>query len=96
MEDCLYCRRCDDRVDPVLPWAGWRPAWRAWIVGLLAFMGLMPFMIGDFCVTQPSFMLYLVGGSILRRESRQPPLCGTCSLPLDATEHGGTKIRRRT
>jgi hypothetical protein len=89
----LYCSRCDDHVRAIRPWRGWPFAWRAWWVGLALIACVLPFMILDFCFTQPTVMLYLTAGGLIRAFAREKPVCSTCSLELDVQVRGGTGVR---
>lgn len=77
----------------IRPWRGWPIAWRAWWVGLALFVCILPFLILDFCITQPSFLLYLTAGALLRSFAREKPVCSSCSLELDDHARGGTGVR---
>jgi hypothetical protein len=92
-----YCPRCDEVVRTIRPWRGWGPAWRVWIAGFFLVLALTPFIAWDFCVMQPSIMLYLVAGATLRSFALQRTVCGRCSLELDprGPRHGGSGVRIR-
>lgn len=77
----------------IVPWRGWPFAWRAWIAGLLVMLAAAPFIAWDFCVVQPSMMLYLTAGGLVRQLAREKPVCSACSLELDERVRGGTGIR---
>ena len=78
-----HCPRCDDWVRTLEPWRHWTLLFRAWLGGLVVFLAASPFVIGDFCVVQPCLMLYLIAGSILRRHTKEKPVCRRCSLELE-------------
>ena len=92
-----YCPRCDEVVSPIRPWRGWPAAWRAWIAGFFVVLALTPFIAWDFCIMQPSIMLYLAAGGTLWRLSRERPVCNRCSLELDprGPASGGSGVRIR-
>lgn len=81
-EGPLYCSRCDGLVPSLRPWRGWRPAWRAWKIGLVGVLALSPILAADFCVMVPSMMLYLAAGGTLRTFAQERPVCRRCSLEL--------------
>jgi hypothetical protein len=91
----IYCRRCDDLVEPIRPWRGWRPAWLLWRVGLACILLFFPFLAWDYVCLLPSTMCYLLAGGPLRSFARTRPVCRVCSLDLDEGTRGGTAIRVR-
>ena len=85
-----HCPRCDESVPTLLPWSGWKTAWRVWVGGAGLMFLTLPFFVWDPCVAQPSVMLYLTAGGILWNQRRRAAVCGRCSLELG----GGTATER--
>lgn len=71
----MYCKRCDDAVQVIRPWTGWKPALYVWYgtMGLLVL--LFPVMASDFCVMIPTMMMIMLAGSPLHRLAREKPVC---------------------
>ena len=83
MEPAHFCRRCDEHVDAIVPWPGWKYLWTAWKVGIVAIVVCFPILASDYCVMLPCTMLYLAAGGPLRTYVKQRPVCTRCSLELD-------------
>ena len=95
VERTMYCRRCDDAVEPIRPWSGWKPALMVWYVAIGGLVLLFPLMASDYCVMIPTMMAIILAGSPLHRLAREKPVCSVCSLELDPTRKAGTGVRAR-
>jgi len=81
-----HCTRCERDVEAVYQYS---PTLRRWLkvyLYLPAFMllPLLPFLAGDFVVTLPLMMVYMLGIGPALTITRDPPACGPCGALLPA------------
>lgn len=94
-ETTLHCWRCDDLVNPIVPWPHWRKIWWVWcgVIGLL--VPLSPVMGADYFCMIPTMMAIIVAGGPIYRYMNEKPTCSVCSAVLDPTRSDGTGVRPR-
>jgi hypothetical protein len=88
----MYCRRCDDVVEVVAPWPGWRTARLVWMVCVGALLLLSPVLGADFMCMIPSAFGFIFAGGTLHRLAAEKPVCRVCSLPLDGAKGLRTRV----
>jgi hypothetical protein len=91
----MYCRRCDDAVEFIAPWRGWKTARLAWWGGVLALAILSPILGADYFCMIPSSFAFIFAGGTIQRLATEKPICRVCSLPLDPGRDAGTGVRPR-
>lgn len=91
----MYCRRCDDVVSAIVPWAGWKRARIVWGIGVLVLLTLSPILGADYFCMIPSAFAFVFAGGTLNRLANEKPICSVCSLPLEPGRAAGTGIRPR-
>ena len=88
----LYCKRCDDVVEVVAPWSGWRTLRFVWMGCVGVLLILSPVLGADFFCMIPSAFGFIFAGGTLHRLAQEKPVCRVCSLPLDGARGSGTGV----
>ena len=91
----MYCRRCDDAVEFIAPWRGWKTARAVWWVCVGVLLIVSPILGADYFCMIPSSFAFIFAGGTLQRLATEVPICRVCSLPLDPGRAAGTGIRPR-
>lgn len=91
----MYCRRCDDAVEFIAPWGGWKTARVVWWVCVGLLLVLSPILGADYFCMIPSAFAFVFAGGTLQRLATEKAVCRVCSLPLDPGKAAGTGVRAR-
>ena len=74
-----HCLRCDHAVDVEYQHSpAVRRWWKAYFYIPLMLLPALPFLAGDFAVSLPLIMAYMLGIGPALDIVRAPPLCATC------------------
>lgn len=74
-----HCLRCGRDVELVYEHsATMRRWWQAYFLVPIMLLPALPFLAGDFVVTLPLIMVYMVGMGPALSIVRSPPLCAVC------------------
>lgn len=82
----MHCARCDRGVAVEYKYSlNMRRWWKAYfIVPPLFLVPAAPFLAGDYVVTIPLMMVYMLGFGPALSIVRDPPLCGECGAFIPA------------
>jgi hypothetical protein len=91
----MYCRRCDDVVEVIAPWRGWKTARVVWWACVGVLLVLSPILGADYFCMIPSAFAFVFAGGTLQRLATEKPICRVCSLPLETGKGAGTGVHAR-
>ncbi len=74
-----HCLRCDCAVDVEYEHSpAMRRWWKAYFIVPMMLLPMLPFLAGDFAVSLPLIMVYMVGMGPALSIVKTPPLCAVC------------------
>lgn len=78
--NCMHCARCERDVSVnYVHSAAMRRWWKAYfLVPPMVLIPLAPFLAGDYVVTLPIMMVYMLGFGPALAIIRDPPTCADC------------------
>lgn len=83
---CMHCERCERDVAVVYRYsATMRRWWKAYfLIPPMVLIPLSPFLAGDYVVTLPIMMVYMLGFGPALSIIRDPPTCADCGALVQA------------
>jgi hypothetical protein len=78
-----YCRRCATHVPATRKFPRLRHVARAYLILPIALLPVLPFVAGDYLVSLPVMMAYMLGIGPLLVIVKDPAVCAHCGALLD-------------